>query len=85
MTKNELILSGKHLVALRQYANKSPEEMANAAAVQKSTYLDWEQEKDHPDIEQFLAMAKLCGMTSVDALIEEIKQLSESYTETDIK
>lgn len=79
MTKNELILSGKHLKALRQHANKSSKEMANAVQVKEATYLKWEEGKESPDISQFLTLAKFCGLNSVTPLQDELKEIKHRY------
>lgn len=62
-------ISGGDLRSLRIMAKLTTVDMAEAAGVEKhEIYESWEAEKESPNIDQLIALARACGLTCADTI-----------------
>lgn len=61
------IISGSDLRAMRMVSGKTTVAMAQAAGVKtRKTYENWEKNISSPSVNQFMAMAKACGLSAAE-------------------
>lgn len=56
-------IKGSHLQAMRQFSDKTTDDMAKIAGVKtRKTYENWEKDVGSPNINQFIALATFCQL-----------------------
>ncbi|UAA37392.1 helix-turn-helix transcriptional regulator [Paraneptunicella aestuarii] len=59
-----LVISGSDLKKMRLVFDKTTQDMATAAGLRnRKTYENWEKGISAPNVNQFFALAKACGLT----------------------
>lgn len=64
-----LNIRGSHLRTMRYFGDKTTQQMAEAAGLKcRKTYENWEANRSTPNINQFIAVVRLCGLDYIKVL-----------------